>query len=123
MDQHNHVTDSNTTLPLVSSGGSPSDCRDSLCSPTGTTVKLEDRLEDIQAPLDPHEQMDLHGIETFRDAGKVIEMTVPYFQQVLRGINPHHPFLDNDQFEVAKWLHELPLPKAESFFQLELVRK
>lgn len=90
------------------------------------TEQLEGVTETIQLSPESDEDEDPSEVETYPRAGEVKlseEQNQSRFENLhlKRGGRPFHPFRSFAEFELAKWLNDLPLSKVDMFLQLNWV--
>lgn len=80
-------------------------------------------LENVQIDSEGDEDSDPSEIVSFTRAGEIKSCTKPHFESVLgeEEWSPFHPFAGAAEFQLAKWLNDLPLTKVDSFLQLDWV--
>lgn len=93
------------------------------------TEQLRDSLESVQIGPEGAEDLDPSEVELFPRAGKIKHPELPrdalgsHFERMYEEThgNPFHPFRGAAEFELIKWLNDMPLSKVDSFLQLEWV--
>jgi hypothetical protein len=86
--------------------------------------ELEDALENVQIDPEGDEESDPSEIVSFTRAGEIKSHAKSHFESILgeEDWSPFHPFAGAAEFQMAKWLNDLPLSKVDSFLQLDWVR-
>jgi hypothetical protein len=86
---------------------------------------LGNAMETVQIAPEDDEEVDPSEIESFVRAGEVKERIDSHYENILdaRDGYPFHPFTSAAEFELAKWLNDLPLSKTDSFLQLDWVSR
>lgn len=84
-------------------------------------------LEDQSCPVDEGDEGAAFE-EYYPGAGRVGKQKRPYFRATLneklqKDDNIYHPFLNQQEWELAKWMHEsgMSMSKMDEFFQLQYV--
>lgn len=85
--------------------------------------QIADALEDVRIAPETDEDEDPSEIESFPNAGKVKNHRDHHLDSLLeeRDGAPFKPFRNAAEFELVKWLNDLPLSKVDSFLQLDWV--
>jgi hypothetical protein len=90
--------------------------------------QLGDILEGVQLGQEgaEDEELDPSSVESFPHAGEIKDpetRTRSHFETLYEEThgNPFHPFRDAAEFELVKWLNDMPLSKVDLFLQLDWV--